>query len=68
LTGATLGDVGEDDGDTMSWVKKNKKLAKEMAKRKQKEMEEMDTLFQQTYDESEHCKCVTRSMGLIPLS
>lgn len=45
----------------MSWVKKNKKLAKEMAKRKQKEMEEMDTLFQQTYDESEYCESVTIS-------
>jgi len=53
LAGATLGDVGEDDGDTLSWVKKNKKLAKEMAKRKQTEMEEMETQFQQSYDESE---------------
>jgi U4/U6.U5 tri-snRNP-associated protein 1 len=56
LTGSTLGDVGEGDDDTISWVKKNKKLAREMAKRKQKEMEEMDSQFQQTYDESTCCK------------
>jgi hypothetical protein len=51
LKGATLGDLGDDDGDTLSWVKRNKKVIKEMEKRKMKELEEMDNLFQGTYGE-----------------
>lgn len=35
----------------MSWVKKNKKIIKDMEKRKMKELEEMDNLFQGTYGE-----------------
>jgi hypothetical protein len=35
----------------MSWVKRNKKIIKDMEKRKMKELEEMDNLFQETYGE-----------------
>lgn len=47
----TLGDP-DDTGDTLSWVKKSKKREKELAKRRQKELEEMDKMFQDEYTES----------------
>lgn len=58
LKGATLGDLGEDDQDTRAWVKKNKKVIKELEKRKLKELEDMDNLFQGAYGEG----------SLLPLS
>ncbi|PVG04430.1 SART-1 protein [Serendipita vermifera] len=53
LTGATLGDTNGDDDDTRSWVKKNKKMVKELARRKQRELEEMDNQFQASYGEED---------------
>ncbi|KIM27450.1 hypothetical protein M408DRAFT_24398 [Serendipita vermifera MAFF 305830] len=48
-----LGDVGDDNGDTLAWVKKSKKREKELAKKRQQEIEEMDKQSQQTYDEKD---------------
>lgn len=51
LKGATLGEADEDDGDTLAWVKKSKKREKELAKKRQQELEEMDKMFQENYGE-----------------
>lgn len=51
LKGVTLGDVKEGEEDTMAWIKRSKKITKQMAKRKEQELEEMDKLFQANYDE-----------------
>ncbi|CAG7849035.1 SubName: Full=Uncharacterized protein {ECO:0000313/EMBL:KIM27455.1} [Serendipita indica DSM 11827] len=53
LKGTTLGTLGEEEGDTRSWIKRNKKMVKELAKRKQKELEEMDNQFQESYGEDD---------------
>jgi U4/U6.U5 tri-snRNP-associated protein 1 len=46
LKGSTLGDAGGDVDDTLKWVKKAKKREKELAKRRQQELESMDKVFQ----------------------
>ncbi|KAF7316824.1 hypothetical protein HMN09_00415500 [Mycena chlorophos] len=50
LKGATLGDADGDD-DTLKWVKKSKKREKELAKKRQEELENMDQMFQAEYTE-----------------
>ncbi|KAF7312254.1 hypothetical protein MIND_00238400 [Mycena indigotica] len=50
LQGTTLGDP-EGDEDTLKWVKKSKKREKELAKKRQQELENMDQMFQAEYTE-----------------
>jgi hypothetical protein len=54
LTGATLGDADGDTDDTLKWLKRSKKKEKELAKKRQEELEHMDKVFQgEEYSESE---------------
>ncbi|KAI0775208.1 SART-1 protein [Trametes elegans] len=46
LKGATLGDAEADVDDTLKWIKKSKKREKELAKKRQEELESMDKMFQ----------------------
>ncbi|KAI6165801.1 SART-1 family-domain-containing protein [Pisolithus thermaeus] len=46
LSGATLGDPDGDTEDTLKWIKKAKKREKELAKKRQQELENMDKAFQ----------------------
>jgi U4/U6.U5 tri-snRNP-associated protein 1 len=53
LKGTTLGDADGDVDDTLKWVKKSKKKEKELAKKRQEELERMDKAFQgEEYTES----------------
>jgi U4/U6.U5 tri-snRNP-associated protein 1 len=48
-----LGDADPDVDDTLKWIKKAKKREKELAKKRQEELENMDKQFQgQDYSES----------------
>lgn len=49
--GATLGDDAEGD-DTLKWIKKSKKREKELAKKRQQEMDSLDKMYQEEYTES----------------
>jgi U4/U6.U5 tri-snRNP-associated protein 1 len=42
LKGATLGNAEEDVDDTLKWIKRNKKKEKELAKKRQLELENRD--------------------------
>lgn len=46
LSGPTLGDPDGDAEDTIKWVKKAKKREKELARKRQQELENMDKAFQ----------------------
>ncbi|KAI0787676.1 SART-1 protein [Fomes fomentarius] len=46
LKGATLGDTDGDVDDTLKWIKRSKKKEKELAKKRQEELEHMDKVFQ----------------------
>ncbi|KAI0030132.1 SART-1 family-domain-containing protein [Vararia minispora EC-137] len=46
LKGVTLGDADADTDDTLKWLKKAKKREKELAKKRQQELENMDKVFQ----------------------
>ncbi|KAI5981919.1 SART-1 family-domain-containing protein [Pisolithus albus] len=46
LSGATLGDPDGDTEDTLKWIKRAKKREKELAKKRQQELENMDKAFQ----------------------
>ncbi|CDO73714.1 hypothetical protein BN946_scf185015.g42 [Trametes cinnabarina] len=46
LKGTTLGDADDDVDDTLKWIKKAKKREKELAKKRQQELENMDKMFQ----------------------
>jgi U4/U6.U5 tri-snRNP-associated protein 1 len=48
----------------LAWLKKSKKREKELAKRRQKELEEMDKMFQEEYTESMWNHRVRRSCSL----
>lgn len=50
LKGATLGDADDTD-NTLKWIKRNKKKEKELAKKRQEELEQMDKAFQAEYTE-----------------
>ena len=52
LRGATLGDADADADDALKWIKKSKKREKELAKKRQAELENMDKVFQEEYTES----------------
>jgi hypothetical protein len=51
LKGATLGDADSDTEDTLKWIKRSKKKEKELAKKRQQELEQMDKVFQAEYTE-----------------
>ena len=54
LKGTTLGDADGDADDTLKWIKRSKKKEKELAKKRQEELENMDKVFQgEEYSESE---------------
>ncbi|KIY44016.1 SART-1 protein [Fistulina hepatica ATCC 64428] len=50
LKGATLGDADGDE-DTLKWIKRSKKKEKELARKRQAELENQDKLFQEEYTE-----------------
>jgi hypothetical protein len=52
LKGATLGDAEVDVDDTLKWLKRSKKREKELAKKRQQELENMDKMYQEEYSES----------------
>lgn len=53
LKGSTLGDADGDADDTLKWIKRSKKKEKELAKKRQEELEDMDKVFQgEEYTES----------------
>ena len=52
LKGTTLGDAEADVDDTLKWLKRSKKREKELAKKRQQELESMDKMFQEEYTES----------------
>lgn len=51
LKGATLADAADVD-DTLGWIKRSKKKAKELAKKRQEELDAMDKALQEEYSES----------------
>lgn len=51
LKGATLGDADGDVDSTLKWIKRNKKKEKELAKKRQEELEQMDKVFLAEYTE-----------------
>ncbi|KZT73696.1 SART-1 protein [Daedalea quercina L-15889] len=53
LKGATLGDTGGDTDDALKWIKRSKKKEKELAKKRQEELENMDKVFQEDYTEKD---------------
>ncbi|KAN0120677.1 SART-1 family domain containing protein [Russula decolorans] len=53
LRGTTLGDADADTDDALKWIKKNKKREKELAKKRQAELESMDKVFQEEYTEKD---------------
>ena len=64
LKGATLGDAEGDVDDTLKWIKRSKKKEKELAKKRQEELEAMDKAFQgDDYTES----AFNQSFFLMPL-
>ena len=58
LQGTTLGDDNADTDDTLKWIKKSKKREKELAKKRQAELESMDKVFQEEYTESKSNFCL----------
>lgn len=53
LKGATLGDADADTDDTLKWIKRAKKKEKELAKKRQQELEDRDKQLQgDNYSES----------------
>ena len=66
LKGATLGDLDGDVDDTLKWIKKSKKKEKELAKKRQEELENMDKVFQG--DEYTESASFRSSHGLDPLT
>ncbi|KAH9994826.1 SART-1 family-domain-containing protein [Russula vinacea] len=53
LRGSTLGDADADTDDALKWIKKSKKREKELAKKRQAELESMDKVFQEEYTEKD---------------
>src|SRR5882762_8817444 len=52
LKGTTLGDADDDTDNALKWIKKAKKREKELAKKRQEEMDNMDKAVQDEYSES----------------
>ncbi len=57
LKGATLGDADDGTDNTLKWIKRNKKKEKELAKKRQEELEQMDKVFQAEYTERAFSRC-----------
>ncbi|TFY60449.1 hypothetical protein EVJ58_g5150 [Rhodofomes roseus] len=51
LKGATLGDADGDADDALKWIKRSKRKERELAKKRQEELEDMDKAFQEDYTE-----------------
>ena len=68
LRGTTLGDADADTDDTLKWIKKSKKREKELAKKRQAELESMDKVFQEEYTESVFNSHLVSSMPLTLIS
>lgn len=68
LRGATLGDADADTDDALKWIKKSKKREKELAKKRQAELESMDKVFQEEYTESGFNPHLVSSMPLTLIS
>ena len=51
LTGATLGDADEDGDSALKWIKKSKKKEKELAKKRQADLDKRDQEVQEEYTE-----------------
>ena len=47
-----MGDADAGTDDTLKWIKRNKKRERELAKKRQAELESMDKVFQEEYTES----------------
>lgn len=55
LKGSTLGDADGDTDDTLKWIKRSKKKEKELAKKRQQELENLDNMYQgEEYTEREY--------------
>jgi len=54
LKGTTLGDADGDTDDTLKWIKRAKKREKELAKKRQEELDNMDKAVQEEYSESKY--------------
>ena len=63
-----MGDADADTDDTLKWIKKGKKREKELAKKRQAELESMDKAFQEEYTESksDFCFVLFVTLTLIP--
>ena len=62
-----MGDADGDVDDTLKWLKRSKKKEKELAKKRQKELEEMDKAIQAEYSEREWRKYhILRMVHLTP--
>ncbi|KAK0446328.1 SART-1 family-domain-containing protein [Armillaria borealis] len=46
LKGSTLGDADGDTDDTLKWIKRSKKKEKELAKKRQQELENLDKMYE----------------------
>jgi hypothetical protein len=63
-----LGDADADTDDAIKWIKKSKKREKELAKKRQAELESMDKVFQEEYTESGCSPHLVFSMPLTLIS
>lgn len=52
LKGTTLGDANGDTDDALKWIKRAKKREKELAKKRQEELDSADKAIQDEYTES----------------
>ncbi|KAG6817334.1 hypothetical protein H0H87_009932 [Tephrocybe sp. NHM501043] len=64
LKGATLGDADADTDDTLKWIKRSKKKEKELARKRQEELESMDKAFQEEYTERASYELLSDLEGL----
>jgi len=58
LKGATLGDADDDVDDTLNWIKRNKRKEKELALRRQQELESRDRNVLGEYTERKYLMCI----------
>lgn len=68
LKGTTLGDAEADVDDTLKWIKRSKKREKELAKKRQEELDNLDKVLQDEYTESESSPTSSTCVVLIPPS
>ena len=65
LKGATLGDADDDIDDTLNWIKRNKRKEKELALKRQQELESRDTNVLGEYTEREYLLYVQRNVSKV---